>query len=96
MIVNLLGGLAGQLIGLFGAKGAAKQRAIATRIDNMKRTWVDEILVLYWFAPSVVAWFNADQSAAMIAAMTSDEQFLAVQVGITAAVFGLNKLAGRS
>ena len=95
MIFNVLGGLAGQIIGLFGAAGQQKREALNARIQNMQRSWTDEILVLYWFSPSFVAWVNPDKATTMIQAMTADKEFFAVQAAITAAVFGLGKLNGR-
>ena len=96
MIFNVLGGLAGQIIGMFGKSGEARQDAIKARIDSMQRTWSDEILIVYWFAPSVRAWWDPEGGTAMIEAMTSSEQFFGIQVAITAAVFGLGKLNGKA
>lgn len=95
MIANIVGGLAAEVIGIFGQRGKEKREEIKTRIENMQRSWTDEILVVYWFAPSVLAWFNPEHAAKMISSMTADEQFFGIQVAITVAVFGLGKLNGR-
>jgi len=96
MIFNILGGLAGQIIGVIGKGGKARQDILKARVDSMKRTWVDEMLFLYWFSPSIVAWWDTEKSTAMIDAMSSNKEFFAIQVAITCAVFGLNKLNGKA
>ena len=86
-------GLLGQVIGLFGQAGKAKQEALKTVAAGFQRTWVDEIIVLYWFAPTVLSWFGILKP--LYSLETMDPQLMQVQLGISAAVFGLNKLAGR-
>ena len=86
-------GLLGQVIGLFGERGKAKQEALKTVAANMQRTWVDAIIVLYWFAPTVLSWVGILKP--LYSLETMDPQLMQVQLGISAAVFGLNKLAGR-
>ncbi len=95
MIVSMLGGLAGQVIGLFGQKGKASQENIKARMDNMKRSWTDEFIAVYWFSPSIMAWFNPEKAELMITVMMSNTEMVAIQVAITAAVFGLGKVKGR-
>ena len=97
MIVSGVLNLFGQLIGVFGQKGKAKQEQITATAANMQRTWTDEIIVLYWFGPTLLALFGfsepMDRQLLMITAENS--LLFEVQVGITAAVFGLSKIAGR-
>jgi hypothetical protein len=94
MIVK--GGLAllGQLIGIFGEQGKAKAKALETLAANMARTWVDEIIALYWFGPSLLDYMGITGPLIRQMAMIGDGSMLfQTQVGITAAVFGLGKLA---
>lgn len=93
MIVKGAIALAGQVIGLFGERGKATQEAIARARDNMARSWTDEFIALYWFGPSFVGWFNPERSIEIQAAMTAQPDVLAIQIAITAAVFGLGKLS---
>ena len=95
MIANILGGLAGQVIGLFGAKGKAQQQNIQTRMALMQRTWVDELLVVFWFAPSIVSWVSPEKADAMITSMMGNSELTLMQGAITAAVFGLGKVSGK-
>jgi len=95
MIVNIAAKLLGSVIGIWGEKGKAKQEALATRVEAMKRSWTDEFIAVYWFSPSIVSWFDPDKATAMITSMTSNEQFFGVQIGITLAVFGIGKLNGK-
>ena len=92
MIVAAGMSLIGQVIGLFGKKGEAAQAQLKTRIESMDRTWTDEILVVVWFTPVVVAWFDAERSQEWIAGVFSNPEYSALLIGITAAVFGLGKL----
>ena len=95
MIVSGAIGLAGQIIGLFGDRGKEKQALLKERAQNMQRTWVDEFLAVYWFSPNIVGFFSEARAQVMIDTMTRSTDVLAIQIGITAAVFGLNKLAGK-
>lgn len=94
-MINVIGGLAGQLIGLFGAKGQAAQATIKERISHMERSYTDEFLVLFWFSTPVVAWFDPVRADQWIEAVFSNVQYSALLIGITASVFGLGKLNGR-
>jgi len=95
MIVSLLGNLAGQVIGLMGKKGAAKQAEIAERMQQMERSWTDEVLVVYWFSPSMIGWISPAKADAIITVMFSNPEMVTIQAAITAAVFGLGKVNGR-
>lgn len=86
-------GLLGQVIGLFGEAGKAKQEALREVAANFQRTWVDEIVVLYWFAPTVLSWFGILKPLYSLETMAPE--LMQIQLGITAAIFGLNKLGGR-
>lgn len=89
-------GLLGQVIGLFGERGKAKQEALREVAQNFQRTWVDELIVIYWFAPSVASYFGAGQALAnQIAMLDASGPLMEIQIGISAAVFGLNKLSGK-
>jgi len=95
MIVSGVLGLLNGVLGIFGKRSEAVVARNQSRIDNMQRTWVDEILVFYWFSPSVIAWFDVEKSVEMQNAMTSNQEFFGIQVAITLAVFGINKLKGK-
>lgn len=96
MLINGLIGLAGQIVGLFGKRGAAKQEALKAVASNMQRTYVDELIVLYWFLPTVLAIAGFPDTLERQQAMIADGSLLfEVQLGISAAVFGLNKIAGK-
>jgi hypothetical protein len=95
MIVNAALGLVGQVISLFGQAGKAKQEDLKTRVEAMKRSWTDEILVVYWFSPTMVGWFDLAKSIEMQNSMTANTELFAMQVAISAAVFGLGKINGR-
>jgi len=95
LAVKLGAGLVGQVIGLVGDKGKAAQADLVARAENMKRSWTDEVLVIYWFSPSVIAWFDKEKSLEVQQTMTADPELFALQVAITAAVFGLGKINGR-
>jgi hypothetical protein len=89
-------GLLGQIIGIFGEKGKAKQEALATFSANMQRSLVDEFLIVYWFLPSFLDWFGYGQPLASQIAMIDADGFLfEAQITISASVFGLGKLVGR-
>lgn len=92
MIVSGIMSLAGQLIGLVGAKGKAAQEQINTRVSAMERSWTDEVLVAYWFSPGFVAWFSPEAVEAWTKATVGNEQLFTIQLLITAAVFGLGKI----
>ena len=92
MIVSGIMGLAKAGLAIFGNRTEAAQKVVQTRIDSMSRTWTDEILVVFWFAPTIVGWFSTDKGAAMIDLMTRDKELLGVQLLITGAVFGLGKM----
>ena len=95
-MVNLLGGLVGQVIGLFGAKGKARQQAISNRISAMERSLTDEFIAVVWFSPMVVCWFSPERATAWIDAVTKNNpEYFAMLAAITAAVFGLGKINGR-
>ena len=91
-MLQLLFGLANGALGVFGKHSAGVRDRNAARIANLERTWVDEILVGYWFSPTIIGWFNATQGAVMQDLMTRDTQLYAMQVTITLAVFGVNKV----
>jgi|TARA_R110002096_G_scaffold5079_4_gene23644 hypothetical protein len=97
MIATGVINLAGQIIGLFGQKGAAAQAQIKATAANMQRTYTDEVIVLYWFGPSIVSLFGlAEPMQQQLLMINADTGLLfEVQIGITAAVFGLGKLAGK-
>jgi len=96
MIAQGVIGLFGQLLGIFGAQGKAKQQALSQVAANMQRTWVDEIVCLYWFLPTILAVFGWPEGLERQQAMIGDGSYLfQTQVGITAAVFGLGKIAGK-
>jgi hypothetical protein len=61
----------------------------------MARSWTDEFLVVYWFSPSIVGIFNTAKGIEMSSNMTHNTELFALQVAITAAVFGLGKINGR-
>ena len=89
-------GLIGQVIGLFGERGKAKQQALTAVAQNFQRTWVDELIVLYWFFPSVLAYLGYTESLdTQIEMLSSSGPLMEIQIGISAAVFGLNKLSGK-
>jgi len=94
-MINVLAGIAGQVIGLFGAKGRAQQERMMARVAAMERSWTDEVIALYWFSPGFVAWFSPERATEWIAAVSSQPEFFATQGIITAAVFGLGKINGR-
>jgi len=94
-LINVVAGLAGQIIGLFGTKGKAQQEALKVRVENMKRSWTDEILVMYWFGPSFIGWVNPAHGIEIQNAMFANTEIVSIQVALTAAVFGLGKLNGR-
>jgi hypothetical protein len=95
MIVGGIINLLGQAIGMFGAKGKAKQDALAVRVSGMGRSWTDEFIALYWFGPSFVGFWSPEASIAIQSAMFNNKELVGIQVGITMAVFGLGKLNGR-
>jgi len=95
MIVGGIINLLGQAIGLFGAKGEAKQEALAVRVSGMERSWTDEFIAVVWFSPLVVAWFNPARADAWIASVTGNLEYFGMLAGITMAVFGIGKLNGR-
>jgi len=95
-MINVLAGVAGQLIGLFGQRGQATKEALKARVAMMERSWTDEFLVLYWFGPAMfLALFWPDRYTAYVAALTAQPDFFLMQGLITAAVFGLGKMNGR-
>ena len=93
--VKLGAGLVGQAISLFGERGKAAQADLVARAENMKRSLTDEFLVLYWFSPTIVGIFDAEKGIEMSSNMTQNSELFALQVAITAAVFGLGKINGR-
>jgi len=95
VIVNLVGGLLGQVIGLFGAKGKAQQEQMASRISALGRSWTDEFIAVVWFSPLIVSWISPDRAQAWIDTITSQDEYFSMLVGITLAVFGIGKLNGR-
>lgn len=96
MIANGILNIIGQVVGIFGQTGKAKQEALKQVAANMQRTWTDEIIVAYWFAPSVLALFGyPDALTTMQGFAQSGDLLFEMQVGISAAVFGLGKLAGK-
>lgn len=96
MIVNLIAGLAGQLIGLFGERGKKAQEILSARVSQMERSWTDEFIVVTWFSPVWVAWFSEQRAIGWINLVQNlpGEYWVMLQ-GITLAVFGLGKLNGR-
>ena len=96
MIVEAGINLVGQVIGLFGAKGKATQEDIKARVANMERSWTDEFIAVYWFGPDIIGWFNPDWALAIKTTQVAEPEVLAIQLAITAAVFGLGKLNGKS
>jgi hypothetical protein len=85
--------LAGDVVGIFSANGKAKAEEVASRIQNMGRSWTDEFIVLVFFAPIVVAWFSPENAAAYFDSFYAmPEWYKALIIGITAAVFGLGKI----
>ena len=58
MIVNLVGQVLGQIIGLFGERGKAAQNEVNARLANMERSWTDEFIVVVLFSPLVVGWMT--------------------------------------
>ena len=96
MFAQALVGILGQVVGIFGAKGKAKQDALSHVASNMHRTWTDEVLALYWFGPSMASFFGYDHALIQQQLMIGDNSFLfQAQLGISAAVFGLSKLVGK-
>jgi len=95
MIATGILNLFGQVIGLFGQAGKAKQAALATIAENMPRSWTDEFIVIVWFSAPMVAWFDAEAAQNWIAAVSGNGDYFALLTGITAAVFGLGKINGR-
>lgn len=89
-------GLVGQVIGLFGSKGKATQESLKVRVASMERSWTDEVIVVIWFSPLVVGWFNAQAATDWIAAVFANDEYSALLFAITAAVFGLGKINGAS
>ena len=96
MIVEAGINLVGQVIGLFGAKGKATQEDIKARVANMERSWTDEFIAVYWFGPDFIGWFDPAWALQIKAGQVAEPEVLAIQVAITAAVFGLGKLNGKS
>jgi hypothetical protein len=96
MIASAVVGLVGQVIGIFGKKGEARQEALKNVASNMHRTWTDEFITLYWFGPTMAAFFGYSHALVQQQAMIADNSFLfQAQLGITAAVFGLSKIVGK-
>lgn len=95
-MINVIGGLAAQVIGLFGQRGKATQEAIQQRISNMERSWTDEFIVLIVFSPWAVAWFDPEHSKSWIDSVMENDVYAALCIGIISAVFGLGKLNGRA
>lgn len=96
-MINLLGGLAGQIIGLFGERGRANQAVIKERLAQMERSYTDEVIIAYWFGPTIVSIFG--WAAPLInqkGMITENTEIFAVQTALTAAVFGLGKMNGRN
>jgi hypothetical protein len=94
-MINVIGGLLGQIIGLFGQRGQAAKENLQARISNAQRSWTDEVIALVWFSPLLVAWFSKPKAQAWIETVTADSEYYGMLVAITAAVFGLGKLNGR-
>ena len=94
-MLNLAAGLVGQVIGLFGEKGKAQQEALKERVSNMQRSLTDEFIAAIWFSPVVMAWFDPARADAWIAAVFSNQEYSALLIAITAAVFGLGKINGK-
>ena len=96
-MINLIGGLAGQLIGLFGQQGRDAQANIKTRLAQMERSYTDEVIVAYWFGPTLVAIFGwAEPLVNQQIMVSANGEIFAIQAAITAAVFGLGKMNGRN
>ena len=93
MLVKAGISLAGQIIGLFGARGKATQEALKARQESMQRTWTDEFITVVWFSPLLVAWVEPDRATAWIdAVLGQNPEYVAIVASITAAVFGLGKI----
>ena len=92
MIATGILNLFGQVIGIFGARGKANQEALKAVAENMPRSWTDEVIVVVWFSPLLVAWFNEQAAMNWITAVFANGEYSALLIGITAAVFGLGKL----
>jgi len=95
VIVSAIGNLLGQVIGLFGERGKAKQASLDARVANLARSWTDEFITVVWFSPLIVAWFSPERSDAWIASITGQVEYFGMLSAITAAVFGLGKINGR-
>lgn len=96
MLINILGGIASGLIGLFGQRGAAKAQEIQARVSNMQRSGTDEFIVIVLFAPLVVAWFSETEAQAYIQFLeAAPDWYRNLIFAVTGAVFGLGKLNGR-
>ena len=81
-MINVVAGLAGQILGLFGQKGRANQEALKARVANMKRSLTDEFLVVYWFGPSVLlGLFSPDHYSAYVAAITAQQAYIFPDMG---------------
>jgi hypothetical protein len=95
MIASGILNLFGQVIGIFGAKGAAKQEALKQIAGNMHRSWTDEVIVCIWFSAPLVAWFDSQAAIEWIQTVSGEKEYFALLTGITAAVFGLGKINGK-
>ena len=85
--------LAGNVVGMFNASNKAKVQEVASRIENMGRSWTDEFIVLVFFTPIIVAWFSPERSLSYFEALNAmPEWYNALIIGITVAVFGLGKI----
>lgn len=92
MIINGALGLVGQVIGLFGAKGQRTQEQMKARLDAMGRSWTDEFIAVVWFSPLIVAWVSPERAQSWIDTITSQNDYFAMLVAITLAVFGIGKI----
>jgi hypothetical protein len=93
MIVKAGLTLASSLLGMIGAKGERAKESLENARDSMERSWTDEVLVVYWFGPTIVAMFGYTSSLeAQTAAIAEFSPLFQVQIAITAAIFGLGKL----
>jgi len=96
MIAKLAFELLGQVVGVFGERGKARQEWLVERASALQRSGTDEIITVVWFSPAVVAWFSPDRANAWIdTILGGNPEYVYIVSAITAAVFGLGKVNGR-
>ena len=96
MLANVIGGLVGQVISVFGDWGKGNQEVINRRVAMMERSGTDEIIVITIFSPLWVGWFSEAKATAWLAMVDGmPEWYTGMLWAVTGAVFGLGKLNGR-